>query len=174
MTPEYDVRLDDREYRVRIRKLDEGGLLVVSVGDETFTLKTAPGQEGVWTVSDQSSHHQVKIVRRMGRNVTVELDGEEKELEWGRVRTQESSSQKRSSSPGGRKVAGGVYPPMPGRITEVRVGVGDAVDEGQTVCVLEAMKMFNELKAPISGTVKEVTVEPGTTVTPDDLLVLIG
>ena len=107
MTPEYDVRLDDREYRVRIRKLDEGGLLVVSVGDETFTLKTAPGQEGVWTVSDQSSHHQVKIVRRMGRNVTVELDGEEKELEWGRVRTQESSSQKRSSSPGGTSSSAG-------------------------------------------------------------------
>ena len=71
-------------------------------------------------------------------------------------------------------MAGGIYPPMPGKITEVRVKVGDAVKSGQTVCILEAMKMFNELKADASGTVREVNVKVGTMVTPTELLVLIA
>jgi biotin carboxyl carrier protein len=73
----------------------------------------------------------------------------------------------------GKKVAGGVYPPMPGKITEVMVKVGDALKRGDTVCILEAMKMFNELRASSTGTVKEVNVEPGSNVTPNDLLVLV-
>ena len=70
-------------------------------------------------------------------------------------------------------MSGGIYPPMPGKITEVRVKTSDTVKKGDTVCILEAMKMFNELKAGFSGTVKEVNVEVGTMVTPDDLLILI-
>ena len=62
---------------------------------------------------------------------------------------------------------------MPGKITELRVKVGDSVKEGDTVCILEAMKMFNELKSGASGSVKEVNVEVGSMVTPNDLLVLI-
>jgi biotin carboxyl carrier protein len=62
---------------------------------------------------------------------------------------------------------------MPGKITEIRVNVGDSVKSGDTVCILEAMKMFNELKVESDGTVKEVNVDVGTMVTTDDLLVLI-
>ena len=51
--------------------------------------------------------------------------------------------------------------------------VGDTVKSGDTVCILEAMKMFNELKADSSGEVKEVNVDIGTMVTTADLLVLI-
>ena len=79
----------------------------------------------------------------------------------------------KSTGSGGPKLAGGVYPPMPGKISEVMVAVGDAVKQGQTVCILEAMKMFNELKTPQAGTIKEVNVEPGSAVTPNDLLVLV-
>ena len=62
---------------------------------------------------------------------------------------------------------------MPGKITEVQVKVGDTVSAGSTVCILEAMKMFNELKSPSDGIVKEVNVEVGSNVTTSDLLVLI-
>jgi biotin carboxyl carrier protein len=48
------------------------------------------------------------------------------------------------------------------------------VEGGQVVCVLEAMKMENELKAPKSGTVKKVHVQPGANVEKGDILVEIG
>ena len=59
---------------------------------------------------------------------------------------------------------------MPGKIIRVMVEVGDSVEEGQPVCVLEAMKMENELHARQAGTVKAVCVKPGDDVEKDQVL----
>jgi biotin carboxyl carrier protein len=53
---------------------------------------------------------------------------------------------------------------MPGRVVKLLVAVGDTVQAGQPVVVVEAMKMENELCAETDGTVKEILVEPGLTV----------
>jgi len=62
---------------------------------------------------------------------------------------------------------------MPGRIVLLKVEVGDFVKEGDTLCVLEAMKMENEIVAPVSGVVKEIRVSEGAGVDRGDALVLI-
>jgi biotin carboxyl carrier protein len=54
--------------------------------------------------------------------------------------------------------------PIPGKVVKVHVAVGDEVEAGQPLVVLEAMKMENELRAEQSGTVVAVHVEPGRTV----------
>lgn len=54
--------------------------------------------------------------------------------------------------------------PMPGMIVRVAVQVGDTVQAGQGLVVMEAMKMENELRATAAGTVKAVLAEPGTAV----------
>ena len=51
--------------------------------------------------------------------------------------------------------------PMPGVIVEIAVAVGQAVEKGQTLVVLESMKMHNELAAPRAGTIKGIRVEKG-------------
>lgn len=56
---------------------------------------------------------------------------------------------------------GAVMAIMPGKIIRVLVAEGDEVAEGDVVCILEAMKMENELKAPQSGTVQSLHVQPG-------------
>jgi glutaconyl-CoA decarboxylase len=68
---------------------------------------------------------------------------------------------------------GAVLAIMPGKIIRVLVEPGQAVDEGEPVCVLEAMKMENELNARQSGTVKAVHVSPGDDVQKDQVLVEI-
>lgn len=73
-------------------------------------------------------------------------------------------------------VAGGepVKSPMPGTILDVKVKVGDAVKAGQCVCVLEAMKMENEIPAPKDGTVAGVAVTKGATVEAGAVLVTLA
>lgn len=66
---------------------------------------------------------------------------------------------------GGAGAAGGVLSaPMPGKIVKLLVKAGDAVQEGQTLVVMEAMKMQNELKTGTTGTVTAVNVQEGATV----------
>jgi len=69
--------------------------------------------------------------------------------------------------------SGSVTVPMQGTIVKVLVKVGDTVDEGQTVCVLEAMKMENNITADKDGTVSEVRVEAGQSVGSGDVVVVI-
>ena len=64
--------------------------------------------------------------------------------------------------------------PMPGTILKVNVSQGQAVKEGDVLCVLEAMKMENEIMAPKAGTVTQVVVAKGSSVNTGDALVVIG
>jgi biotin carboxyl carrier protein len=57
-----------------------------------------------------------------------------------------------------------VFPPMPGKVVEVRVKEGDVVTSGQLLLVLEAMKMRNEVPSPSAGRVVELRVSAGTNV----------
>jgi biotin carboxyl carrier protein len=57
-----------------------------------------------------------------------------------------------------------LLPPMPGKIVELRVKEGDKVEKGQVVLVLEAMKMRNEVTAPVAGRIADVRVAVGTNV----------
>lgn len=82
----------------------------------------------------------------------------------------------RSASASGGGAGGGsgkVEVPMQGTIVKVLVEVGQAVEAGQSVVVLEAMKMENQIEADKSGTVKAVNVKPGDTVGAGDVVVVI-
>jgi acetyl-CoA/propionyl-CoA carboxylase biotin carboxyl carrier protein len=63
---------------------------------------------------------------------------------------------------------------MQGTIIKVLVAVGDEVEAGQPVCVLEAMKMENNIAAGKAGTVTEVRVSPGDTVGSGDVVMVIS
>ena len=67
-----------------------------------------------------------------------------------------------------------VKAPLPGTITTVNVKVGDKVNVGDTVVVLEAMKMQNNIEAECAGTITAILVNPGDSVMEGASLVIIG
>jgi biotin carboxyl carrier protein len=66
-----------------------------------------------------------------------------------------------------------VVAPMPGSVINVKVKVGDNVNEGDTLLILEAMKMENEVTAPTSGLIKSIHVASGSTVNTGDVMIVI-
>jgi pyruvate carboxylase subunit B len=64
--------------------------------------------------------------------------------------------------------------PMPGMVVNYLKQVGDSVDEGETVVVLEAMKMENALPSPVGGTIKAINYASGDSVSKNDVLLVIG
>ncbi len=67
-----------------------------------------------------------------------------------------------------------IVAPMAGNILDVKVKVGDAIQKGQVVAILEAMKLENEVVATASGTVKQVLVSKGTAVTNQQAIIIVG
>ncbi len=78
---------------------------------------------------------------------------------------------KPQSAPAGATL---VKAPMPGNIIKVNVKVGDRVNKGDVLCVLEAMKMENEICAPSNGVVASLNISQGATVGADDVLVSLS
>jgi len=63
--------------------------------------------------------------------------------------------------------------PLPGTVIALKIGVGDTVEKNQIACVIEAMKMENEIALPVSGKVASISVNRGQTVNTGDLLMII-
>ena len=117
---------------------------------------------------------------RVLREVTAEVDGRRYTVKlWvpevagslagGRVAQRPSRSRSAATGTG----SGTVTVPMQGTIVKVLVAPGDTVEVGQTVCVLEAMKMENAIVAEKTGTVTEVKVSAGDPVGPGDVVAVI-
>jgi biotin carboxyl carrier protein len=66
-----------------------------------------------------------------------------------------------------------IVAPMPGKVVRVLVSVGDAIEAGQGLIVVEAMKMQNEMKSPKAGRVVEIKTKDGATVAAGEILVVI-
>ncbi len=79
-----------------------------------------------------------------------------------------------AAQPAGKSGAVTVNAPMPGTILDVKVSVGQSVKKGDTVCVLEAMKMENDIPAPQDGVIASVNVQKGASVGANDVLVTLS
>ena len=119
-------------------------------------------------------------------NVTVTVNGEEYKVEMERPAEPEkkkpvlgkaAAATESSDEPAANKAAvnknNAVKAPLPGVITDIKVAVGDEVQAGDTVIVLEAMKMANALQAEKAGKVTAICVKIGESVMEDDALVVI-
>ena len=99
------------------------------------------------------------------------------ESEERRVKSEESNSSSASvASTSSAPTAGADKPvvaPLPGTINEIKVKVGDKVNAGDTVVILEAMKMQNNIEAETSGTITSINVNKGDAVMEGDTLVTI-
>jgi acetyl-CoA/propionyl-CoA carboxylase biotin carboxyl carrier protein len=125
---------------------------------------------------------------KVQRDVDVEIDGRRFQVKlWvpdvapvavaaggGGARPARPRSTAGGGGAGGGSGSGNVAVPMQGTIVKVLVAVGDQVEVGQTVTVLEAMKMENNITAETAGTVKEIKVGPGDAVGAGDVVVVIG
>ena len=81
-----------------------------------------------------------------------------------------STTVKESAPQSGTFGSNKVIAPMPGTILDVKVSVGQAVKKGDVICVLEAMKMENDIPAPCDGVVTSVNVQKGVTVASNDII----
>ena len=105
--------------------------------------------------------------------VAVEEIAESEFKEQQQQSTEQDQSEKADTNIKASSTGNGIIvtAPMPGTIIGVNVQIGDSVKAGQVLCILEAMKMENEIVAPEDGRISEITVSKGAQVESGDTLV---
>jgi glutaconyl-CoA/methylmalonyl-CoA decarboxylase subunit gamma len=138
------LRIGGREYRAEIRELTPERATVVVDGTE----------------------YAVDLIQLGRRKITIEP-----------ARQSPSSAMASVPTPSGSRPAapsrgeGGIVAPMPGLVLAIRAKEGESVTAGQTLLVMEAMKMENAVTTPYAGTVTKVYVREGDAIAEGDLLV---
>ncbi len=153
----YEVTIAEKTYRVELVRAGHGWRC--SLDGRDVPLDVVSTQENVLSILVDGKSYEVKQ-----ENATSETDivvGHERFV--ASVRDPRSFRSRRgvgAADHGIKKITA----PMPGKIVRVLAGVGAEVELGQSVIVIEAMKMQNELKAPKKGVIKKLSVSEGATV----------
>ncbi|MCA0445257.1 MAG: biotin/lipoyl-binding protein [Bacteroidetes bacterium] len=134
-----------------------------------------------YEVEIQSIEGNLATIEVNGAAYTVEIDREVKSTKTPTLvrsvavpSTDAEKSTVRTAKPTDRKGTGGIKSPLPGTVLEMHVKVGDQVNIGTKLLVLEAMKMENTINSDKAGTVTAVKVDKGDSVLEGDLLIEIG
>ncbi|MBR5341360.1 MAG: biotin/lipoyl-binding protein [Erysipelotrichaceae bacterium] len=91
----------------------------------------------------------------------------------GSVETVKTSKKTEKSAPVKSEGANNILAPIAGKVLDVKVNVGDVIKKGQTVAVIEAMKLENEIQSAYNGKVKEILVSNGDDVRNKDVLIVL-
>jgi biotin carboxyl carrier protein len=142
--------VDGEAREVRVQR-DGDGQVTVRTGESERAFRVEPLGNGVFRLSDGSGVWRV-TVDRDGACRHVSIPG------VGSARIDRETAGRR----GARDAApGSLASPMPGKIVKVFVAVGDVVEKGQDLLVVEAMKMEIKVSAPLAGTVKALHAAAG-------------
>jgi acetyl/propionyl-CoA carboxylase alpha subunit len=142
----------------------------VAVGDEVWEVDARLTAQGIYSLLIDGTSHVADVADRDGVCV-VEVGGE-----WYEITVEEQTRhiiRTRGGASGGSR-SGTLRAPLPGKISRVAVRPGDSVRAGDTLLVIEAMKMENEVKASAAGTVAEVRVAAGQAVNAGDVLLVMA
>jgi biotin carboxyl carrier protein len=153
----YEVTVAGKSYRVELER--QGAGWKCKLDGRELPLDVTPAQNGVLSLLMDGKSYEVK----------QEVTGAETNIVVGNERFSVALSDPRSLR--ARRRAGGaeqgikkIVAPMPGKIVRLLAAEGSAVQLGQSVIVIEAMKMQNELKAPKNGVLKKINVREGAAV----------
>ena len=135
---QFIYRINGQEYIVAVNKKDEFNA-EVAVNGTNYNVELA------------SSEEEVTLVTRPVAKTSAPVP-------------QASAAPKAAPAKGGAAGAKAIKSPLPGILVSINVAVGDAVKKGQTVAVLEAMKMENNIQAPADGVVASIDINVGDSV----------
>ena len=159
--------LNDKEIPIEITKID--GQYRLTFEDKSFTVDAIwPNKQTLSMLIDGKSY-EVALEKKRSR-VSVYFYNDTIELELFDARKFRVTELAKKTTDNGPVE---VLAPMPGKIIKVTVAENSQVNEGDSLLIMEAMKMQNELKAPKSGTVKHLHVKEGEPVSSSQILLIL-
>jgi biotin carboxyl carrier protein len=169
-TLELELNVEGRKAMVKEISRD-GSQLTISVDNELFNVDIVKVGPAEYSVLYKGRSYNIEVVPGSEpKHYTVNTFYFTHDIEV--VDAESRYIRSRNDAAGGH-VSNIIRSPMPGKIVKILVAVGDAVEVGQTVIIVSAMKMESEFKASKAGIVSEIPVAEGDTVDGNQVLVVI-
>jgi biotin carboxyl carrier protein len=165
-SPQREVRIDEKRFDIdwqQIATLAVNSQLQSNIGGRYSLLIAGKSYEVL--------AHRVNKPDVMGYRYEVLIEGQRFEITVEDEREKALTGSIHGAHEPGEAM---VRAPMPGLVLGLPLDAGSNVERGQTVVILEAMKMENDLASPIAGTIKEIKVSKGQTVNQGDVLVVVS
>ena len=164
----YEIKLEHRTARIELLNR-AGSKVLLSVDDRKYDLDVVEVEKGVYSILYNGQSYNVEliegesskeyIVNTFARSFLAEIiDAETKYRQSRKLGTDAEGDNNISS-------------PMPGKVVKIPVSAGDKVVSGQTLIVVEAMKMQSEFKATAERTVREILVKEGDIVNAHQIMI---
>jgi len=177
---DHEVLVNRKSHRVKVLERNRNTFLV-EVNEKTVKVQIKnPSQGKTATIEINGRFFQAEIERIQRNILQVKIGGKPFEVQRQPEVPKETAAKLEPVATITRKPAislaiekDAVTAPIAGRIVLLKANVGQKVEKGECVCVLEAMKMENEIAAPKTGVVKEIKVSRGAIVNKGDVLAVI-
>jgi biotin carboxyl carrier protein len=164
----YEIELDGKLRSVEMIHTGERARWTIDGG--ALDADAVEVSSGIYSILLEGKSFEARVGSQSDSNLRVTVAGREFNIairncrKWNRDRAAGAQAEGRQQ----------VTAPMPGKIVLVLVKTGDAVDAGQGIVVVEAMKMQNEIRSPKSGTVERLLVVTGQTVNAGEVVAIVG
>jgi len=164
---DFEFLIDDELYKISLEKKESG--FVFSVGEITHEVSIHSISSNVISVLIEGRSYQVYCARDKEKRY-LSLEGEEFIVQ------EPEASQEELQKGEGESLEDElmVKAPMPGKVIKVNVSENEEVRKNQTLAIVEAMKMENEIKSTIEGYVKKIFISPGDLVDSEKPLIELG
>jgi len=161
-----EAQIDDTTHQLDVRV--DGGKVLAKVDNREYELEANEVEPGVYLVKNNGRVYEISVSETGGTQEVIVRNSkfavtiiDPKRLLGSRADHAHSGGQAE------------IRTAMPGKVVRILASVGQSIEKGSSVVVVEAMKMQNEMKSAIDGVVKEIRVEEGSTVNAGELLVVI-
>ncbi len=162
----YEIVIDGKPHKVELSR--EGDRWTCRVDGEPVEANAIVTRPDVLSIIIGGTSYEVKR-ERAAADVHLWVKNSRFAVEVRDPRSLRSRKGRGGATEGPQRIAA----PMPGKIVRILAPAGTAVEAGQGIIVVEAMKMQNEMKSPKAGVVKQVLVGEGATVNSGDVLAII-
>src|ERR1035437_1224533 len=166
----YEIKLEHRTARIELLNR-EGNKVLLTVDDLKYELDVVMVEKGVYSILYNGHSYNVELIEgesskeyianTFARSFVAEIIDAETKYLHNRLQGTEHKGENDISSP------------MPGKIVKIPVSVGENVTAGQTLIVVEAMKMQSEFKSSANRIVKEILVKEGDTVNAHQIMMKV-
>lgn len=139
------------------------------IDNKEMGIEVSETADGSFKIFTSNKIYEVELVNKEGNEVSLSVDG--KRINVSALNPMDELLKKLGMNSAGSNAVKEIKAPMPGSILSLTVQAGDSVKKGDSLLILEAMKMENVIKSPTDGVIKELKVTTGQNVEKNQFLI---